>query len=124
VYVFNHLTNAWKFSMNVMGANLKKEAIGNNTGKPAMPTEYRLGQNYPNPFNPTTTIEYQIPEAKFVTLKIYDIQGHLVKTLVSQNLDAGYYKAYWNASGFASGVYFYRLTSEAFTETKRLLLLK
>ena len=124
VFIFNHLTNAWKFSMNVLGANLKKELGVNDSDDHTIPTEYSLGQNYPNPFNPSTTISFQLPEKKHVSLKIYDIQGTLVTTLVDGEMETGYHSARWNASGYASGVYFYRFTSGSFVSSKRLLLLK
>ncbi len=120
MYVFNHLTNAWKFSQNMMGANLKK-----STGENALvPKEFGMSQNYPNPFNPTTTINYQLPVQNHVSLKIYDILGNLVKTLVDDEQAPGYYNVTWNASGFASGVYFYRIISGSYVSTKKLLLLK
>ncbi len=124
VYIFNHLTNAWKFSLNILGANLKKEAILSDGDNSVIPTEYNLSQNYPNPFNPTTRIDFQLPEKRYVSLKIYDIQGNLVTTLVSKEMEAGYHSTTWDANGFASGVYFYRFTSGSFVATKRLLLLK
>ncbi len=120
VYVFNHLTNAWKFAENMMGANLRKE-----TGEVALvPKEYGLSQNYPNPFNPATTINYQLPEKNHVTLRIYDILGNLVKTLVDGEQEPGYYHITWNAGALASGVYIYRLMSGSFSSTKKLILLK
>ena len=90
----------------------------------ALPKEYKLGQNYPNPFNPTTRIEFQLPESKFVSLKIYNIQGTLIATLIDGEMEAGFHSVDWDASGFASGVYFYRFNSGSFNATKRLLLLK
>ena len=124
VYIFNHLTNAWKFAMNVMGANLKKDIIVDDSDNHNLPTEYKLDQNYPNPFNPSTTINFQLPEKKHVSIKIYNVQGTLVTTLVDGEMEAGYHSAQWNASDYASGVYFYRFTSGSFTSTMRLLLLK
>ena len=124
VYILNHLTNAWKFAMNIMGANLKKPGGDNFSETVKLPKEYKLEQNYPNPFNPSTRINFQLPEKKHVILKIYDIQGSLVTTLVDKELDAGYHTVEWNASGLASGVYFYRFKSGSYVSTKRLLLLK
>jgi hypothetical protein len=124
VYIFNHLTNAWKFAMNVMGANLKKDLVVADPHDHSIPTKYDLGQNYPNPFNPGTTINFQLPEKKHVSLKIYNVQGILVATLVDGVLEAGYHSTRWDASGYASGVYFYRFSSGSFNATKRLLLLK
>jgi hypothetical protein len=124
VFIFNHLTNAWKFSMNVVGANLKKDLVLDDSHDHSIPTKYDLGQNYPNPFNPSTTIYFQLPEKKHVSLKIYDVQGTLVTTLVDGEMEAGYHSAQWNAGGYASGVYFYRISTGSFVATKRLLLLK
>jgi len=89
-----------------------------------IPNEFALEQNYPNPFNPSTVIKYQIPISGHVTLKIYNVLGQEVKTLVDEIQDAGYKSTEWNATGFASGVYFYRLHANDFIETKKLLLMK
>ncbi len=122
VYIFNHLTNSWKFSMNVMGANLRKE--GGEEEISLTPTEYGLDQNYPNPFNPATTINYQLPEKNHVSLKVYDILGNLVSTLVDQEMEAGYYSVNWDASQLASGIYIYRIISGSFVSTKKMILMK
>ena len=85
---------------------------------------YSLAQNYPNPFNPTTTIKYSIKEDGLVMLKVYDILGNEVAILVNEEKPAGNYKVEFNASNLPSGIYFYRITSARFTDTKKLLLLK
>ncbi len=85
---------------------------------------FRLFQNYPNPFNPTTTIEFSLPQHDFVTLTIYNIRGEKVTTLISESLAAGSYQYNWNAGGMASGVYFYQLQTDKFTQTKKLVLLR
>jgi photosystem II stability/assembly factor-like uncharacterized protein len=85
---------------------------------------YQLHQNYPNPFNPSTIIQYSIPRQTRVTLTIFDILGRQVAQLEEGVKQAGRYEVQWNASGFPSGVYFYRLQAGSFTETKKLLLLK
>ncbi|MCH7763402.1 MAG: T9SS type A sorting domain-containing protein [Candidatus Marinimicrobia bacterium] len=94
-----------------------------------VPMTYSLRQNYPNPFNPVTRISYDIIEATNVTIRIYDLLGHSVKTLVNERKDVGFYTTLWNGldqsgSKVASGVYFYRLETERFTATKKMLLLK
>jgi hypothetical protein len=81
-------------------------------------------QNYPNPFNPTTNIEWRTADCGLVTLKLYDLLGREVATLVNEVKQAGSYEVTWNAAGFASGVYFYRLTAGSYTETKKLVLAK
>ena len=88
------------------------------------PEKFSLGQNYPNPFNPSTVINYQLPISAYVKLDIYDILGNRIATLVSKNQDAGTYQIEWNASNYSSGVYFYRLQTENYTETKKLVLIK
>lgn len=75
----------------------------------AQPNTFVLFQNYPNPFNPTTTIEFNLPNSAFVTLKVYNLLGEQVATLVAEQREAGVHKLNWDASGLASGVYLYRL---------------
>ncbi|MEJ2637453.1 MAG: T9SS type A sorting domain-containing protein, partial [Calditrichia bacterium] len=91
---------------------------------PEISRSYALFQNYPNPFNPTTTIELALPHSGFATLKIYNILGEEVATLVSERLTAGKYKYEWDAGGLASGVYLYRIETGSFIETRKLILLK
>ena len=92
--------------------------------KVKIPYEYELNQNYPNPFNSTTNFEFRIAYFRLVTLKVYDTLGKEVATIVNKELPVGNYKYQWNASGLASGVYFYRLQSGNFVETKKLILMK
>ncbi|KUG25330.1 hypothetical protein ASZ90_004847 [hydrocarbon metagenome] len=86
--------------------------------------EFAVEQNYPNPFNPTTQINYSIPTNSIVRLIIYDILGSEVKTVVNEFQNAGRYSIDFNADGLSSGVYFYRLTSGQFSETRKLMLLR
>jgi hypothetical protein len=95
------------------------------TKQTVAPTGFTLFQNYPNPFNPKTTIEYEVPEKSFVTIKIYDILGREVQTLVSNEEQVRFkYKIVFDASSLASGVYFYRIQAGSFTETKKMMVLK
>lgn len=87
-------------------------------------SNYILEQNYPNPFNPSTKIKYHIPEQSFVTLKVYDVLGSEIATLVSEEKLIGIYEITWDAENLPSGVYFYRLTAAKFIDTKKLILLK
>ena len=96
----------------------------NNNNTNGIPTEYQLAQNYPNPFNPSTKISYALPKSGLVTLKIYDIVGREVSTLVNEVKTAGSHIVEFNASNYASGTYFYRLQNNDFTETKKMLLVK
>jgi hypothetical protein len=90
----------------------------------AVPTSFALGQNYPNPFNPTTVINYQLPVTGSVSLKVYDVIGREVATLVNEQKDAGNYQVTFNASNLASGMYFYRLQAGSYTSVKKLVLMK
>jgi len=89
-----------------------------------VPTVYSLKQNYPNPFNPVTKINYDLPKAGFVTLKVFDVTGKIVANLVSQNQNAGSYSLDFHASDFASGTYFYKIEAGDFSEVKRMVLVK
>ncbi len=96
--------------------------IGDDLSK--NPADFKLGQNYPNPFNPTTTIKYQIPEQSFVTIKVYDVLGSEVATLVNEEQPVGNYKVEFDAIILPSGVYFYKLQTNNFVETKKMVLMK
>jgi len=109
--------------------------VGENTGwelvevdreevEAALPAVTTLAQNYPNPFNATTKISYDLATAGEITLKVYDISGRLVETLVDRHREPGSYTASWDASGVSSGVYFYKLTCGEYTATKKMNLLK
>lgn len=89
-----------------------------------IPSEFSLKQNYPNPFNPSTKIEFLIAEESFVDVKVYDILGKEVATLVNETRSAGNYSVKFNANGLSSGIYFYQLTTDKFTATKKFTLLK
>jgi len=89
-----------------------------------IPTTYAIYQNYPNPFNPTTIIEYQVPEQSHILLKIYNLLGQEIASLVDEVKIAGRYSIEWIAEGTPSGIYLYRLTAGDFTQTKRMTLIK
>jgi len=96
--------------------------ISNNNEQ--IPDKFQLFQNYPNPFNPTTKIEFNIAKLSDVKIIVYDMMGREVQTLVNESLKPGTYETSFDASQFTSGVYFYRLTTEGFTETKKMILMK
>lgn len=89
-----------------------------------LPSSFALEQNYPNPFNPSTKIQFQIPEARFVRLKVYNLLGQEVATLVNEHLEAGRYRAEFDASKLPSGTYLYRLQAGNFTEVKKMAVVK
>jgi photosystem II stability/assembly factor-like uncharacterized protein len=86
--------------------------------------KFELYQNYPNPFNPTTNIRYQIPERSFVTLKIFDVLGNEITTLVNEEKEAGRYESILNAEGLGSGVYYYQIISGSYIQTRKMIFIK
>ena len=94
------------------------------TGSTGVLHGFELKQNYPNPFNPATEISFTLPENNFVTLKVYDVSGRLVKTLVNDFRTAGNYKVSFDGGGISSGIYFYKLESGQFTDVKKMILVK
>jgi len=88
------------------------------------PTDFLLSQNYPNPFNPTTSIQYAVSNRQFVSLKVYDVLGNEVATLVNEEKPGGSYEIEFNGDGLTSGIYFYQLKAGSFVETKKMVLLK
>lgn len=99
-------------------------AVGINNISTTVPAGYSLSQNYPNPFNPVTKIKFQIKETKEMKLSVYDITGKEVATLVNQKLAPGTYEYTWDAGKYSSGIYFYRLQTDNFSETKKMILVK
>ena len=89
-----------------------------------IPQKYRLYQNYPNPFNPVTMIKIEFPEYSNVKITVYNELGKEIAVLVNERLKGGTYEVQWDASDFASGVYFYRLITEKFSDTKKMVLIK
>ena len=89
-----------------------------------LPIVYKLEQNYPNPFNPSTIIKFAVPERSNVIIKIYDVLGGELFTLVNEEMDAGWYEKIFSANGFSSGVYIYRMEAGKYISTKKMLLIK
>jgi hypothetical protein len=109
------------------GIGIRTDSLGQlnaEIGTVSAPKEYQLNQNYPNPFNPSTVIEFAIPTAGNVSLKIYDVLGREVATLLNERRNAGVHRINFNASNLSSGTYFYRLQSGGFTQTKKMILVK
>lgn len=95
-----------------------------STAGPQVPTEFALQQNYPNPFNPSTKISYEVPTEGLVTIKVYNILGNEVATIVNAVLEAGYHTAVFDASALPSGVYIYKMQSEKFADVKKMMLMR
>ena len=111
-----HLDNALEYFFPYLSTDVVMEE--------SVPKEFILAQNYPNPFNPSTTIKYSIPHQSNVILKIYDVLGKEIETLVNEEKTVGNYQVEFDASSFSSGVYFYQLRAGEFVQTKKMLLLK
>ena len=124
LFAFTHGRSAYSFDLTSLTSV-------NNTGS-STPKSFVLEQNYPNPFNPTTNLRFTIADLRFVTLKIFDAAGREIAMLVDEEMDAGIHAVQWNASAYASGIYFYTLHTRqkeggqagSFAETKKMLLLK
>lgn len=96
---------------------------GVTTKQSKLPKVYSLDQNYPNPFNPSTTIQFALPEETHVTLRIYDVLGRLVATVINEEMMPGVYRATFDAKNLASGVYFYRIHTKGFVKSKKLVVI-
>lgn len=110
------------FDMDIYTANY--DITGQAPIVTTIPRNYELQQNYPNPFNPNTTISFNLPKATNINLSIYDINGQLVSKLIDGQVSSGYHKVNWDASNYSSGVYFYKLTANGFSDTKKMILVK
>jgi hypothetical protein len=95
-----------------------------NVPETEMPQAYALDQNFPNPFNPTTQIRFSLPHASKVELTVYNLSNQEVARLVNGTLNAGVHQVAWDASQFASGLYFYKLTADNFVQTRKMVLVK
>ena len=125
----NNSPKLWVITLPVEGVTSVKKSTG-------IPNKLVLYQNFPNPFNPSTTVRFTLPVRSFVVLKVYDLLGREVTTIVSEELDAGEYSRQWNASAMPSGVYFYRIQARqagtttaggqpgTFSEVRKLIVLK
>jgi hypothetical protein len=123
-YLFTGLDHPFILSSIVYRRPLSEMLTGVEDRDEHKPSYFTLEQNYPNPFNPSTEISFALPSNGFVTLKLYDLLGKEVATLVAGVTSAGHHSVRWDASSFASGIYFYRLQTEKNSETKKLILLR
>ncbi len=105
----------WNFTVNPTGVNQYSTEI---------PDEFKLYNNFPNPFNPSTIIRFDIPQNANVKISVYDVSGRVINQLINSQLKAGRYEIIFSAKNLASGVYFYRIETESFTDVKRMLLVK
>lgn len=129
IFAYNNFVYAGGFSnppnyTNVLWRRPLNEFTKINSISTNIPKNYFLFQNYPNPFNPSTTIRYELPKNEFVKLVIFDLLGNEIETLVNEKQTAGTYEITFDASQYSSGVYFYKLRTENFSVTKKMLLIK
>ncbi len=122
VYAYNGFDSL--VSSNSLVLRIIRTTVGINIISTEIPGEFKLENNYPNPFNPETNIRYQLPKASMVSIKLYDIAGREVATLVNENHFAGYYNYQFNANGLSSGIYFYKIQAGEFSDIKRMVLIK
>lgn len=108
----------------IIDTNLELITDIRNLAEETVPSEFKLMQNYPNPFNPTTTIEFTIPKHALVNIKIYNVLGKEISTLVNEEFKAGAYQIQLNAKSLSSGLYFYRISAGSFMQTRKLLVVK
>ena len=134
LYVTNNYIYAGTYGNSVWRRSLS-EIIGIQNISTETPSKYSLSQNYPNPFNPVTKIRFDVPSVRqslsrpvgtslLVALKVYDVMGREVQTLVNERLQPGTYETSFDGSALNSGVYFYKMMTDGFTETKKMLLIK
>ena len=123
--VYYYQISAYDFSGNQSQYSNKVNAVITSiTSQSGIPEAYALRQNYPNPFNPATQVTFELPEAAYVKISIYDAVGNEVAVPVNNNMNAGYYTFTWNANNFASGVYFYKMETAKYIKVHKMLLLK
>jgi photosystem II stability/assembly factor-like uncharacterized protein len=121
---FRFINDSVAYSLGKSVYKYSPNPIGIHQISSEVPAKFSLHQNYPNPFNPVTKIKFEIPENSFVTVKVYDALGKEIAELADDNLNAGIYSVSWDASAHPSGVYFYKIFSGAFSESRKMILIK
>jgi hypothetical protein len=110
--------NAWSITIQL------RDVIGIQQINTDIPKKFTLSQNYPNPFNPMTKIKFNVPKSSNVNITVFDVLGRHITTLVNEKLNAGSYETEWNANNMPGGVYFYKIETESYSETKKMVLVK
>ena len=124
-YASNEICINWNAPLVFVAGYFNSISVTNveNVGENGM-NDFRIEQNYPNPFNPETRIDFHVPYDSFITIKVYDILGNEVSTIISRETKSGEYSMDFNGETLASGVYFYQMKSDRYLETKKMILLK
>ena len=130
-YIFNDISGTYDFlnhflscGVDIIWKNNHVQFVGALENIITIPDAFHLRKPYPNPFNPVTTITYDIPMDCNIELSVYDLQGRLVKDLITDYVEAGYYEIQWNAGTASSGVYFLRLVASEKAITRKIILMK
>ncbi len=121
---FRYINDSTVYAVGRTVYKYSRDPIGIKPISNQIPNQFSLSQNYPNPFNPKTIFNFQLPMFNYVSLKVYDVLGREITTLVNELLQPGTYEVAWDASNFPSGVYYYKLTAIDYTETKKMVLIK
>ena len=120
LYLYRYDGETWSFSEEIFGETY----VSIEHQESSQTNNFSLKQNYPNPFNPTTTINFSIPKTSFVTLKVYDVLGKEIATLVNEEKHAGNYNVKFKANGLPSGIYFYRIIAGEYSQTRKMIIMK
>jgi len=118
------ISGIYNYRLNQLDFDGTHRVVGELTAYLTLPEQFSLEQNYPNPFNPSTTINFSIPTADFVTLKVFNVLGSEVATLVNEQKEPGSYQVTFNANNYSAGIYFYNIQAGNFIETRKMILLK
>jgi hypothetical protein len=121
---YTYRVKAFKDSASSYYSNEASILITGIADENKIPEKYALGQNFPNPFNPSTKIQYALPKGGLTKITLYDLLGRKIKTLVNREVEAGYHEIDFDATDLPSGIYFYRIQSGKFTQTKKMILMK
>ena len=116
--------NSDSLASEIRTITIRTNTVSVNNISSVVPTEHKLYTNYPNPFNPTTKIKFELPKDEFVKITVYDLSGKAVSELVNERLKAGVYETDFNGSNLSSGTYFYRIETNYFVETRKMVLIK
>ena len=128
-YVFTAFEDTLYFRSNALNDSTYLIYVGGQVttdmeDNPVFPNEYSLEQNYPNPFNPATNIEFSIPEQQYVEINVFNLLGEKIKVLLNEFVPGGNHKVKFNGEGYSSGLYFYEIKTEKYSEVRKMLLLK
>jgi photosystem II stability/assembly factor-like uncharacterized protein len=121
---FRFINDTTAFAVGKSVYKLNYSTVGVQQVSAEVPQNYSLEQNYPNPFNPQTNIKFEIPKSSLVSIKVFDALGRELETIANENLNSGIYEVQWDAAQYPSGIYFYKISAENFSQSKKMILIK